>query len=155
MVQQGFEDLLGGHADLFGDGDGGEIFRIDFVFAKLEGNAEGFKEARAVGFHRVGLPGSRRSRRGRRADASTQSAMGAADSRWWVVMTMVRLLLAEAGQQLDHLANRLDIHVGEGLVEQQQFRHGQQHAGQRSALAHALRVLAQGAVELGVQADLA
>ena len=63
--------------------------------------------------------------------------------------------LAEAGQQLDHLANGLDVHVGEGLVEQQQLGNGKQHAGQRGALAHALRILAQGAVERGIQADLA
>ncbi len=59
--QQSFEDLLGGHADFFGDGDGGEIVGIDFVFAEFEGDAEGFKEARAVGLHRVGLPGVERS----------------------------------------------------------------------------------------------
>ncbi len=56
--QQRFEDLLGGHADLFGDGDGGEVVGVDFVLAEFEGDAEGFKEARAVGLHRVGLPGS-------------------------------------------------------------------------------------------------
>src|SRR5208337_4538277 len=84
-----FEDLLGGHSDLFCAGDCGQIFGIDFVLAKLEGNAEGLKEARAVGLHCVGLPGS--------SDATrpawrvmTKSAMGAACSRWWVVRTMVR-----------------------------------------------------------------
>ncbi len=58
-------------------------------------------------------------------------------------MTMVRLLLAEAGEQLDHLAGGFDVHVGEGLVEQEELGDGQQDAGQRGALAHALRVLAE------------
>ena len=78
--QQSFEDLLGGHTDLFCDGDCGQVFGIDFVLAKLEGNVERFKEARAVGLHWVGLPGS--------SDATrpawrvmTKSAMGAACSR--------------------------------------------------------------------------
>ena len=63
--------------------------------------------------------------------------------------------LAEAGEQLDHLAGALDVHVGEGLVEQKQLGNGEQDAGQRGALAHALRVLAQGAVQIRVEADLA
>ena len=78
--QQGFEDLFGGHTNLLGDGDGGKIFRIDLVLKELEGDAEGFEEARAVGLHCEGLPGS--------SDATrpawrvmTQSAMGAAMSR--------------------------------------------------------------------------
>ncbi len=81
--------------------------------------------------------------------------MGAARSRWCVVRTMVRSALAEAREKLDHLARAFDIHVGKGLVEQQQLRHGKQNAGQRGALAHALRILAEGAIELRVEADLA
>jgi hypothetical protein len=54
--------------------------------------------------------------------------------------------LPEAGQQLDHLAGRFDVHVGEGLVEQQQLGNGEQDASQRGALPHALGVLANGAV---------
>jgi hypothetical protein len=63
--------------------------------------------------------------------------------------------LAKAGEQLDHLVGALYVHVGERLVEQQQFRDGEQHASQRGALPHSLRILAQDAVELGVQAHLA
>ena len=63
--------------------------------------------------------------------------------------------LAEAGEQLDHLAGGFDVHVGEGLVEQKKLGDGEQDAGERGALAHALRVLAEGAVEIGVEADLA
>ena len=65
------------------------------------------------------------------------------------------VLVAEAGEQLDHLADGLDVHVGEGLVEQEQFGLGEQDAGERGALAHALGVLAEGAVEVGIEADLA
>ena len=63
--------------------------------------------------------------------------------------------LAEAGEQLDHLAGGFDVHVGERLVEQEQLGNGEQDAGQRGALAHALRVLAEGAGEIGIEADLA
>ena len=64
------------------------------------------------------------------------------------------IALAESGQQLDHLVGRFDVHVGEGLVEEQQFRDGQQDAGQRGALAHSLRVLAERSVEVRIEADL-
>ena len=60
---------------------------------------------------------------------------------------------AQAAEQGDHLACAGSIHVGEGLVEQQQLGLGQQHPGQGSALAHALRVLADRAGERGVESD--
>ena len=33
LGEEGFEDLLGGEADFFGDGEGGEVVGIDFVGA--------------------------------------------------------------------------------------------------------------------------
>ena len=63
--------------------------------------------------------------------------------------------LAEAGEERDHLARAFDVHVGKGLVEKEQLGDGEQHAGERGALAHALRILADEAVELGIEADLA
>ena len=62
--------------------------------------------------------------------------------------------LAEAGEERDHLARAFDIHVGERLVEQEQLGDGKQHAGERGALAHALRILADEAIEIGIEADL-
>jgi hypothetical protein len=41
------------------------------------------------------------------------------------------IALAESGQQLDHLVGRFYVHVGEGLVEEQQLRDGHQDAGER------------------------
>ena len=151
--QQSFEDLLGGHADLFCDGDGGEVFGIDFVLAKLEGNAERFKEARAVGLHCVGLPGSRSDAAGVQGDDEVGDGGGK--------LALMRgeddgaVGLAEAGEERDHLADAFDIHVGERLVEQEQLGNGEQNAGERGALAHALRVLAEEAIEIGIEADLA
>jgi hypothetical protein len=63
--------------------------------------------------------------------------------------------LAEFGEELHHLADGFYVHVGKGLVEQEEFRGGEQDAGERGALAHALRVLAKGAGEIGIEADLA
>jgi hypothetical protein len=63
--------------------------------------------------------------------------------------------LAEASEERDHLADAFDIHVGKGLVEKEQLGHGEEHAGERGALAHALRVLAEEAIEIGIEADLA
>ena len=63
--------------------------------------------------------------------------------------------LAEACEERDHLARAFNIHIGKRLVEQEQLGDGEQHAGERCALAHALRVLADEAVEIGVEADLA
>ena len=63
--------------------------------------------------------------------------------------------LAEAGEERDHLARAFDIHVGERLVEQEQLGDGEKNAGERGALAHALRVLAEEAIEIGIEADLA
>ena len=63
--------------------------------------------------------------------------------------------LAEPSQQLDHLADGFDVHIREWLVEQEQLGGREQYAGKRSALAHALRVLAQGAGEIGIESHLA
>ena len=131
-----------------------KIFGVHFVFAQFERDVRGFEEARAVGLHSVGLPGSNEATRPA-LQASTQSAMGAASSRWCVVITMVRLLWRKPRQQLNHLARALHVHVGERLVEQQQFRHRKQNAGQRGALAHALRILAERARQIRIEAHLA
>ncbi len=48
--EEGFEDLLGGEADLASDGDGGEVFGIDLVGAELVGDAERVEQAGGVGF---------------------------------------------------------------------------------------------------------
>jgi hypothetical protein len=63
--------------------------------------------------------------------------------------------LAESGEERDHLARAFDIHVGERLVEQKQFGNGEEHAGERGALAHSLGVLTEEAIEIGIEADLA
>ena len=79
---------------------------------------------------------------------------------WCGMLALVRgeddgaIGLAEAGEECDHLTDAFNIHVGEGFVEKKQLGHGEQHAGERGALAHALRVLAEKAVEIGVEADL-
>src|ERR1700677_2925041 len=62
---------------------------------------------------------------------------------------------AEAGEELDQLLDAFYIHVGEGLVEEEEFGLGEQDAGEGSALAHALGVLAEGAGQGWVEADLA
>ena len=122
---------------------------------EFEGNAEGFEDARAVGLHSVGPPSA--PSEATRAGVQRQHPVG--DGRGQLALVGGQdnrpVALAEAGQQLDHLAGALDVHVGEGLVEQQQLGHGEQHAGQRGALPHALRVVAEGAVELRVQTHLA
>ena len=46
-----------------------------------------------------------------------------------------------------------DVEVGEGLVEEEEFGVGLEDAGEGGALAHALGVLADGAGEVGVEAD--
>ena len=81
--------------------------------------------------------------------------MGAASPRWWVVMTMVRLPMAEAGEQLDHLADGLDVHVGEGLVEQEQLGDGEAGRGRARCAGACLGSIGRGAVEIGIEADLA
>ncbi len=63
--------------------------------------------------------------------------------------------LAKAGEERDHLAGAFDIHVGERLVKQKQLGDGEENASERCALAHALRVLAEEAIEIGIEADLA
>ena len=87
--EQGFEDLLWRHADLSGNRDRRQIVRVDLVFAKFEWDAERFEEASTVGFHRVGFPGAKSATRPA-CRRNTQSAIGAACSRWCVVITMVR-----------------------------------------------------------------
>ena len=56
---------------------------------------------------------------------------------------------AEVGEEFDHVAGGGDVEVGEGLVEEEEFGVGLEDAGEGGALAHALRVLADGAVRLG------
>ncbi len=63
--------------------------------------------------------------------------------------------LAEAGEEGDHLARAFNIHVGKRLVKKKQFGNGEEHAGERGALAHSLGVLAEEAIEIGIEADLA
>ncbi len=48
--EEGLEDLFGREANLAGDGDGGEVFGVDFVGAEFVGDAEGVEEAGGVGF---------------------------------------------------------------------------------------------------------
>lgn len=60
---------------------------------------------------------------------------------------------AEVGEQLDHVVSGGYIEVGEGLVEEKDFWIGLENAGERGTLAHALRILADGAAERGVEAD--
>ena len=38
--------------------------------------------------------------------------------------------LAEAGEQLDHLPGGFDVHIGERLVEKEQFRNWEQDASE-------------------------
>ena len=59
----------------------------------------------------------------------------------------------KVGQQLDDLVGAADVEVREWLVEQKQLGVGLEHAGQRGALAHALRVLPDRPGQFGVQAD--
>ncbi len=60
---------------------------------------------------------------------------------------------AEVGEEFDHVVGGGDVEVGEGLVEEEEFGVGLEDAGEGGALAHALRVLADGAGEVGVEAD--
>src|SRR6185312_5606539 len=53
-----------------------------------------------------------------------------------------------------HLYGRC-VHIGKRLIEQQQVRLQHQHACERGALPHALRVLANALRHLGVEADIA
>jgi len=62
---------------------------------------------------------------------------------------------AELGEELDHLLDGFHVHVGEGLVEEEEFGLGEQDAGERGALPHALGVLAYGAGQGRVESDLA
>ena len=54
-------------------------------------------------------------------------------------------------EQPYHLVRALNVHVGEGFVEQQKIGRAEKRAGQRGALTHALRVLSEGARERGVK----
>ena len=65
------------------------------------------------------------------------------------------IALAEARQQLDHLSCALDIHIGEGLIEQQQIGLRHKHASERGPLTHALRVVAERPIQLRIESDLA
>ncbi len=58
---------------------------------------------------------------------------------------------AEVGEEFDHVICGGRVEVGERFVEEEQFGVGLEDAGERGALAHALRVLADGAVEVGVE----
>ncbi len=58
-------------------------------------------------------------------------------------------------QQSNHLGCGMQVHVRERLVEQKDFRVVQQRPRQRHALPHALRVLADGADEIGIKTDRA
>ncbi len=60
---------------------------------------------------------------------------------------------AEVGEELDHCWADGDVEIGEGLVEEEEFGVGLEDAGEGGSLAHALGVLADGAGEVGVEAD--
>ncbi len=62
---------------------------------------------------------------------------------------------AEVGEELDHVLSGGGVEVGEGLVEEEEFGVGLEDAGEGSALTHALRVLADGTIEAGIEADRA
>jgi hypothetical protein len=62
-------------------------------------------------------------------------------------------LIAETGQQPHHVGSGMEIHIREGFVEQKDFGVVQQRPGQRHALPHALRILADGADEFGIEPD--
>jgi hypothetical protein len=64
------------------------------------------------------------------------------------------IALAETCEQFYHLVRGFDIHVRKRFVEQKKFRNGQEYAGERCALAHALGVLAQSPGESWIEADL-
>ena len=163
LGEEGFEDLFGREADLAGDRDGGEVFGVDFVGAELVGDAEGVEEAGGVGLGwgaclhpaastfgddlavahgedvvgeglgEVGLVGGEE-------DGAAAAAVGDGPG-------------AEVGEELDHVLCGGGVEVGERLVEEEEFGVGLEDAGEGGALAHALGVLADGAVEVGVEAD--
>ena len=60
---------------------------------------------------------------------------------------------AEVGEEFDHVQGAGGVEVGEGLVEEEEFGVGLEDSGEGGALAHALGVLADGAGEVGVEAD--
>ena len=59
----------------------------------------------------------------------------------------------QIAQHAHHRLGRSDVHVGEGFVEQQKFGVVQEAAGEREALPHALGILADAALQCGIQAD--
>jgi hypothetical protein len=61
---------------------------------------------------------------------------------------------SELRQQLDHLRDAFNIHIGKGFIEQKQFRLREQNASQRGALLHPLRILADGARQGRIKAYL-
>src|SRR6266851_4573517 len=90
LSEQGLEDLLGGEADLAGDGDGGEVIGVDFVGAQLVGDVEGVEEAGCVGFGGLLHPAVSTSTIWPLRMWRVLSARGSASLAWWVVMTRVR-----------------------------------------------------------------
>src|SRR5271155_1460904 len=64
-------------------------------------------------------------------------------------------LIAETGQESNHLRCRMNVDVREGLVEQKNLGIVEQCSGQRHALPHTLRILADGPDELGIKTDSA
>ena len=59
-----------------------------------------------------------------------------------------------ASQPVEHGVGGGDVEIGEGLVEQQEVGGGEQDAGKRGALAHALGVFAEPAGIAGIERDL-
>ena len=57
---------------------------------------------------------------------------------------------AEVGEEFDHLGGGSDVEVGEGFVKEEECGVGLEDAGEGCALAHALRVLGDGAIEGGI-----
>jgi hypothetical protein len=62
-------------------------------------------------------------------------------------------LVAQTSQQVHHIGGGVNIYVGKRLVEQQNPGIVEQRSRQRHALPHALRVLANGALQRGIEAD--
>ena len=126
--------------------------------------SEGVEEAGCVGFCRLlGLhPAVSTSTIWPLRMWRVLSARGWARWAWWVVMTRVREPAppslvdgpgSEVGEELDHVEGGGGVEVGEGLVEEEELGVGLEDSGEGGALAHALGVLADGAGEVGVEAD--
>ncbi len=61
--------------------------------------------------------------------------------------------IAHARQQANHFPRRTHVHIGEGLVEQQNLGIMQDCPCQRHSLPHALRILADSAGQPWIEAD--